>query len=141
MSYIINIIYSVNTIFQFCLIALSYRYKCTYTIYPAIIMLIIRNNIRLLDLEGTKSTSQWEQLKFLQVSTCLSYTTVILFCFSNIKCCYIVCWTVNLMMYFCYLVSSNKDFNDQKISELIMENIQIPMLMSMAILFIRFNII
>ena len=53
-SKFINIIYTWHSFLNIVLVILSYKFNFAYTLYPATIGMLIRQTIRIMDLEGSR---------------------------------------------------------------------------------------
>jgi len=55
MSYTMNWLYMLVSFLNISLICLSYKFRMSFTLYPAFILIILRCQVRLIDLEGTRN--------------------------------------------------------------------------------------
>ena len=103
--------YMIITLVNFFLIFRSYKLNVSMetTVYPSFIFLLLRNLIRVLDLENTKqfkSDSEWYNLIQLQTMSFSFLTCLFLLSFYSFRGCYVFFFLMYLAL---YLIEKHND--------------------------------
>ena len=124
MSRFINIMYTWHSILNLLLIALSYKHKFSYTLYPALIGLSIRNTVRIMDMEGSRESlgDKWDSFLFQQIILSIFGSMIILIAFANLRGYLAFSMMIVIQLFASYLYVLDKDYASLGISAFIKDN-------------------